>query len=247
MKKILGILFLILGASGLLFTHLYKKMLREEISPSLPQKEVPAAETPPLFILPIPTSSTISLGFSTATPRYISEWVTSTTDIALNGGYFHEDYTPSGYLVINGNRIGSRHFDENLTGLIVFSSNTIRIHDLSLTPLKKIPLGGNNSAIQSYPFLIKNGNPAVKEDSGKIARRTAIGLTNTHEPYLIVSRELMSLYELSLRLASSTPAFETVLNLDGGPSTGFIYRTPTTTEILDSITKIPQTILIDAW
>ena len=48
-----------------------------------------------------------SMKYSSENPKYVSEWneYIEDADIIINGAYFHEDYSPSGYLKIDYNRI----------------------------------------------------------------------------------------------------------------------------------------------
>lgn len=246
MRRILPIMFggIFLVCVGM-FLFETKKDAANISQYRIEREESTAPKQEPQFLLfPVPKHATFTLGFSTSTPKTVLDSATGTTDIAINGGYFHEDYSPSGYLVASGERIGHRQFDEDKSGLLTITSNTIRIHDLNVTPLERIP--HSDIAIQSYPFLIQNGEPAIKEDSKKLARRTAIGVTKQGDAYIIISKKQISLYALGQALAESSLSFETVLNLDGGPSTGVVYRTPTSTYILDSVTPVPQVLLIDA-
>src|SRR3989338_7320618 len=36
------------------------------------------------------------------TPRFVSDWGGGKQRVVVNGGFFHEDYSPSGYLVARG-------------------------------------------------------------------------------------------------------------------------------------------------
>lgn len=246
MRRIVPILVVTTIVGIGFFVRDMKKKSTSTLSPfseKPPTRQETTAPEQPFLLFPIPTSSTIIFGFSTSSPHTVVGWTTGTVDIAINGGYFNEDYTPSGYIIANGSRIGSRQFDEDKSGLLAITSNTIRIHDLATTPLASIPL--SDIAIQSYPFLIKNGIAAVKEDSGKRARRTAVGIDTNGRAHIIISRSAISLHTLSQALSTSSIRFETVLNLDGGPSTGIVYHTATSTFVFDSITPVPQAILID--
>ena len=153
--------------------------------------------------------------------KYISQWRGNDEEIIINGGYFNEDYSPSGFLVVNGKRIGTRSFDQDRSGLFVVKNGQLSIRDL-----KEQPIGTDEQfefALQSYPFLIKDGRPAIAEDSGKKASRTALGIDAKGNVYIIISLSEVSLYEAMNKIDKLEIDFTSVLNLDGGPSTG-IYK-----------------------
>jgi uncharacterized protein YigE (DUF2233 family) len=185
-------------------------------------------------------------------PEYICKWPLklSSSDlkpsIIINGTYFHDDYSPAGYLKINKNRVGERIFAQNESGLIQIENNLLSIRDLSKDPLKageEVEFG-----MQSYPFLIKNSVRALKEDSGKKARRTVIGIDDNNYIYIIlVDDHHMSLYELMVELVKSDIPFKHVLNLDGGTSSGIFIDYNGYREIRDSIIKVPNVIIFTAF
>ncbi len=153
--------------------------------------------------------------------KYISEWRTDNLEIVINGGFFNEDYTPSGFLVVNGKRIGERLFDQDKSGLFVIKKGVVSIRDLATDPIKE-----NESfefALQSYPFLIKHEKPALSEDSGKKANRSVLATDVVGNAYILISLSEISLYEMMNKILALQIKFDAALNLDGGPSTG-IYK-----------------------
>ena len=183
---------------------------------------------------------------SSQEPRYVFDWLydNDEAEIVINGGYFHEDFTPSGYLKINSERIGERVFDQNLSGLIQIEEGKLSIRDLSLKPLEE----GDQleSGLQSYPFLIKNSKPAVTEDTEKTARRTALGTDSEGNIYIIIADiSHLSLYEFMDQLIKTKIPFNDVLNLDGGTSTGIAISYGSLREVKDSLTKVPSVIVFD--
>lgn len=191
-----------------------------------------------------PDDFNISMQYSSANPKYISEWAESVEDaeIIINGAYFHEDYTPSGYLKIDYNRIGERIFDQNLSGLLEVENNILTIRDLDANALEtgeKLEFG-----LQSYPFLIKNSVRGFQEDSGKVARRTAIGTDKDGLIYIIiVDDHRITLYDLMVELIKTDIDFVNVLNLDGGTSTGIYIKKGNYEEMMDSLVKVPNVVV----
>ncbi len=173
--------------------------------------------------------------------KFISEWKNGGQEIVINGAYFDTDYTPSGLLIINKKRIGKRMFGQNKTGLIAVTNNLTSIRDLAVSPVKD-----NESldfALQSYPFLIKNSLPALSSDSGKKARRTALGVDMEKNVYIITATSYQpTLYEFMNQIVATKIPFTFVLNLDGGPSTGLFANWGETQLQMDSFTKVSSVI-----
>lgn len=167
-----------------------------------------------LYRMPIPT---VSLRFvhSSSVPKSVREW---SDDIAgelaiINGVYFNEDYAPTGLLISEGQTVSGRRFDPKRSGLLVLAPH-FDIRD-------RLDLTGVVEAAQSYPYLIKNRKSAVSTDSSLMARRSFIGSDEQDRLYLgVAAARPISLFELGRHLAGLDVNWRSVLNLDGGPSTG---------------------------
>jgi len=194
-----------------------------------------------------PDQFNIKILNSSDKPKYVSDWLydNDTAEIVINGAYFHEDFSPSGFLKINSGRIGERLFDQNLSGLITIENkNKLTIRDLKTNPFKEDEAIENG--MQSYPFLIKNSLPAVTDDTEKTARRTALGLDNNGNIYIIISDIThISLYEFMNQIVKTEIPFTDVLNLDGGTSTGIAISYGSLREVKDSLVKVPSVIVFD--
>ncbi|MBP7133875.1 phosphodiester glycosidase family protein [Patescibacteria group bacterium] len=175
-------------------------------------------------------------------PEHVSVWGaehTTGTALVINGAYFHEDYLPSGFMRVSGTRIGTRSFDLEKSGVILL--HPLRMID---TAERKLDLTAYPNALQSYPFLINKGVVAIQQDSGKIARRTFLGLDDQGHIYVGVAPYApLSLYQLAQALAVLPISWSTVLNLDGGPSTGLFARYGQAEDLYDSYVPVPNTIL----
>ena len=173
-------------------------------------------------------------------PKHLSVWgaeATGTT-LLINGVYFHEDYLPSGFLQIQGNRIGTRQFDQSKSGVIAL--HPLRLID---TKTRSLKLETVPDVAQSYPFLLKNGILAVAEESGKVARRTFLGLDRDGTVYVGVAPYApLTLYQLGQFLRQLPVSWAHVLNLDGGPSTGLWMKQGDRTELLDSYLPVPNVL-----
>lgn len=160
-----------------------------------------------------------------------------------NGGYFREDYSPAGALVADGKRIGNRSFDHSRSAAVVLDDQP-RIVDTKKTAFD---LQRAKNAIQSYPLLIRDGKPALVEDSGLKARRTFIGTDTDDNVYLgVVPGETMTLFALSRALAAQDVKWQSVLNLDGGPSTGLIVHSGSYTDQYPSVAPVPNIIVVES-
>lgn len=175
----------------------------------------------------------------TLPPKHLSVWgaeATTGTTLLVNGVYFHEDYLPSGFVRRQGERIGTRLFDQDKSGAIVF--HPLRLVDTKTVPLK---LDVQKDVAQSYPFLMRNGVSAVAEESGKMARRTFLGTDREGMTYVgVVPYAPITLYQLGRFLEDLPISWAHVLNLDGGPSTGLWMRSGRESELLDSYVPVPN-------
>lgn len=183
---------------------------------------------------PATVSTTIEYS---STPKFVSEWRSGEKEVVINGGFFHPDFSPSGYLVVNGERIGKRIFNQNQSGLISIKNNILSIRDLSTEPIAKGETF--DYALQSYPFLITSSTGALTRDTGLTGRRTALGLDKEGNIYIIITTAYISLYEFMNQILAQNLSLVTVLNLDGGPSTGLYSNLNDQELLIDSLTPVP--------
>ncbi len=161
--------------------------------------------------------------------------------LVVNGVYFNEDGSPSGLVQQESTPVGTRQFDLDKSGLIVFSP-AFRIID---TSKEKVDLKMVASGAQSYPFLVRDGVAGVEEDSGLVARRTFIGQDVDGMIYVgAVTQSQVSLFGLGKALVGTGIKWQSVLNLDGGPSTGLVARFGDWLETQDSLVSVPSVIVI---
>lgn len=176
-------------------------------------------------------------------PRLLKEWRRNeSATLVVNGVYFHEDYTPSGSLIVNGESVGTRSFDADKSGLLVFDQGV----ELVDTKNNSRATSTLQNAAQTYPFLIKNGKEAVQQESNLSARRTFIGRDTQGNIYLgIVPESAITLYQLSRLLQTIGITWDSVLNLDGGPSTGLSVKFDQGEETFESFTGVPNVIVVE--
>jgi len=178
-----------------------------------------------------------------ATPKAVSQWhvANPSAEIVINGFYFHEDWFPSGRMIADGAYNGDREFDADRSAYVILSP-TFEILDTAVEPIPE----NVQDAAQSYPFLIKNGEAAISEDSGLVARRTFLGDDTAGFGYIgVVPFDEISLFELSHVLDAMDINWDDAVNLDGGPSTGLSATTETVTESYDSFTVVPNTVVVE--
>lgn len=191
-----------------------------------------------------PNKFTVSLVHDTQSPKTVSQWAETQQEdyFFINGGYFHKDYTSSGYVQVDGERVGKRIFDKDKSGFILVNDDKLSLHDFANTPIAKIE--ASEYALQSYPFFFKNSQKSIAKDSGKTARRTAIGTdANSNLYIIIVDTRHLSLFQLMEELSKTQIPFTDILNLDGGPSTGFQMNIGKEKKIINSFWAIPNGIL----
>lgn len=201
-----------------------------------------AEETQPVLnIIKLAPQSFQARAEYSAQAKTVAEWHGVSDEIIINGGYFNEDYSPSGYVVVNSQRIGRSMFDQDKSGMVALQNNTLVIRDLKTDPLKSHEQF--EFAIQSYPFLINDGQGVIKTVSEKRARRTAVGIDGDQNLYIItVTEKELSLYEFMEELIKTKIPFVRVLNLDGGPSAGLYMRWNNEEKIQNSYFPVPDII-----
>ncbi len=175
------------------------------------------------------TSAQSVFGWADSLPR---------ADFVANGVYFHDDFSPSGLLIKDGERVGERAFDVDKSGVLVFGDDP-RVID---TSVDKFDFVSANEAGQSFPFLIRGGQTAVVEDSFKYASRTFVGTDRDGVFYVGTYDGAVSLFELSNVLNDLPVSWGSILNLDGGPSSGYAFRDHGEISGANSLTAVPNVI-----
>jgi exopolysaccharide biosynthesis protein len=173
----------------------------------------------------------------------MGEWSRALPDAsaAINGGYFMDDGMPSGFLSIDGRRVGNGSFDADKSAMIDFED---RVRIISATATE-IDASVFKTALQTYPWLVKNGVSAVREESGKRARRSFIGIDKSGAVWLgVVADAEISLFELSRRLPAIGIDWSDVVNLDGGPSTGIFVGSETDRVMHETFGGVPNVVYV---
>jgi uncharacterized protein YigE (DUF2233 family) len=157
--------------------------------------------------------------------------------LTFNGGFFTEDFKPTGLLISNGRELRAISPADLLNGIIALKT-TGEIQFFYRTNAGKYPLTitpeNYSFAIQNGPALInQNGEILVEDDSKQLSSRTALGVDRDNNLVLITLKQSLlnpdnsiSLYNFAhlLKYAPELESLElhSVLNLDGGSSTGLM-------------------------
>lgn len=161
-------------------------------------------------------------------------------DLLINGVYFNADNSPTGFLRIDGRTINAHQFSQNQSGAVVIN-DTLQIIDTASTQLD---LENQQSAAQNFPLLISDGQPQIDNDSQELSRRSFIGTDTAGLLYIgIVPTRDYSLYGLMQALLELDIDWDTVLNLDGGQSTGLSSNLGDG-ELIHSFTPIPNVLSV---
>jgi uncharacterized protein YigE (DUF2233 family) len=171
--------------------------------------------------------------------------------MAFNGGFFTEEFVPTGLLISSGQELRKISSADLLNGIFAVDKNGKPKILSSSAPVSasKYPF-----AIQNGPLLIdKNGQIQISKDTGKTASRTAIGIDKAGNVIIIVLKQSLlnvdneiSLYDFAHLLKDSpelaTLNLHSVLNLDGGPSSGLIIGD----QYYPEMEKVQNVILVKA-
>lgn len=159
-----------------------------------------------------------------------------------NAVYFDEQNGSQGFLRINGQEKGQRFYDLDKSGLIVldYPPRLLDTQHTEASVLQRFSMSA-----QSYPFFIRNGKEAIEKDSGFIARRTFFGIDESGFVYIgIVPEAPVTLFQLMRLLASLPVRWQSVINLDGGPSSGIATKLRDHAEVFESYTGVPNIISV---
>jgi hypothetical protein len=136
--------------------------------------------------------------------------------LMINGGYFNPDWSPTGYCKIDGKVINPK-INQKLSGFIAIDKAgkmtlLARGEDLSKYP----------TVLQSGPYVIDpGGTVGIRSKTGRPAKRTLVGMTKDKKLLISITRPIY-LIDLANHIGKHIPNLERLLNLDGGPSTGFV-------------------------
>lgn len=156
--------------------------------------------------------------------------------LTFNGAFFDEDFKAMGLLQDSESRSHKKINSELMNGVFYVSKPVKGTDEVKakVSNLQNVPEDKEAFMIQNGPVLIDSeGYIPLTRDTEKLAARTVIGVDQDGNIVLIVlhlnllnTDNAMSLYQFA-HLLKENPLFapmklRSVLNLDGGPSTGVV-------------------------
>ncbi len=192
-----------------------------------------------------PAHFLFDVGYAAGNPKLLAEWqAESGAQIVVNGGFFTPEQTATALVIDDNQVIGSSYV--GFGGMIGIDAAGVTLLDLARQPYT----GGEGFAegMQSFPMLVLPGGelgfPADLE-SGRVARRTVIGIDQTGRVLLIITpRGAFTLHQLSRYLVESDFELDMALNLDGGPSSGILLQNAAGVEGYAAYTAVPLVLLV---
>lgn len=187
-----------------------------------------------------PTLFTFRIGYSPGQPIPLATWqAESGALIALNGGFFTEQFLATGLIVVDGQASGSSYV--GFGGMVTMGAGGLDVRSLVERPYDASETF--DYALQAFPMLVLNGEAAYQTADFDAARRTVIGVDENGRVLLIfASWGGLTLAELSSYLAAADLGLVNALNLDGGTSTGLILADPP--ENIPAFVAVPSVILV---
>jgi hypothetical protein len=177
-------------------------------------------------------------------PISIYGWSARFPDAAvlLNGVYFSEDNFPSGFVSVGGEQLGERQFSIENAGMITFDDE-VSVLDGAVDV---VDLNMAQNLAQNHPVLISHGTGTILSDDGASARRTFIGRDTVGQLYVgVLPRKGQTLYETMTLLQSLDIAWDTVINLDGGSSTGLAANIGDHSQLHPSYALVPNIFILE--
>jgi len=142
----------------------------------------------------------------------------------VNGGYFHEDFTPVGLEIAGGTTINGFERAKLLSGVFVVKGRKPRLVRSSGYERSK----NDAHALQAGPFLVDDGEPPAGLNDTRRARRTVIA-TDGRDRWAILLFSSVTLAEAARILATPSVFGDfrvaRALNLDGGSSSALWVAT----------------------
>jgi len=196
-------------------------------------------QTEQLYLLRIdPALYDFAVAYTPGQPKTLAAWQEETRAlIVANGGFFTEEYRATGLIVVDGQVSGSSY--AGFGGMVTLGAGGVDVRSLVERPYT--PTESFDYALQSFPMLVLNGEPAYQNADLDAARRTVIGMDGNGRILLILAQwGGFTLAELSSYLADADFGLVNALNLDGGTSTGLILVNPP--ESIPAFVAVPSVI-----
>lgn len=150
--------------------------------------------------------------------RTLDAWLEALPGVTafINANFFNRDLSVNGLLVADGVSHGQPWLTRGGTFLLREGRPVLQAN-----PERPWRAGGLRQAVQGFPMLVLDGQPAYGR-SGAPARRSVVALDRSGRVLLLATSLLgPSLAGMAGWLASSDLEIDSALNLDGGGSTMF--------------------------
>lgn len=190
-----------------------------------------------------PAKVHISVGYQPNKPLSMKAWMKQTNaTVIINGGYFDAQNQATALTISNGQAYGASY--QGCCGMFaVDSQGNASIQSLADQPYD--PSQQLQQATQSRPLLLVNGKRTQFQENSATTRRTLIAEDTQGRLLFIVSpSQAFALNELADVLEKTDLSLKTVLNLDGGSSTGIYINGGNQHVALDPITTLPIVIIV---
>ena len=147
---------------------------------------------------------------------------------AFNAGFFEPDLAPSGLLAV-GNDVFGRLDPRAGSGVFVVDGGIARV-----APSTGFVDAARGLRVQCGPRVVEDGAPGIRRDDGRRFARSVLCLRDAGRTLDVIftwdpsaPMQGPSLFALAQRLVRPSPVgdaggCDAALNLDGGPSTGFV-------------------------
>ncbi len=194
-----------------------------------------------------PRQVRLRVAYTPGQAQFIDRWADANPKalVTFNGGYFDPDAKVIGVLVADGQAYGA-----SLQGyggmLTADASGVIDVRSLRTKPYS----AGEKltAALQCYPVLVMPGgvSSTLANDNGARARRTVVAIDRSGRFLVIAITDPLTLTESSAWLLASGLQVDRALNLDGGPSTGVLVRTPSMNRTVPALSPLPFVVYVEA-
>lgn len=152
--------------------------------------------------------------------------------VTFNGSFFDEDFRPTGLLISSSKEISAYRKGKLINGIFAIDQKGLP----KLYSAEKFNNQNQSFAIQNGPILLdEQAQVVVDKDLNRSAGRTVLGINKDNQIVLVLLRQSllnqdneMTLTDFASLLANNeyfrTIGLHSVLNLDGGPSTGLAIQ-----------------------
>ena len=178
--------------------------------------------------------------------------------LTFNGAFFDESFKAMGLLQDEDSTSHKQSNSELMNGVFFVgekANESDKKIPAGLSELNTTPNQKNWFMIQNGPILVNNaGDIPLTKDTGKLAARTAIGIDKEGNIIVIILHQsllntdnTLSLYQFAHLLKENAifkpMELHSVLNLDGGPSTGIVIQNeyiPELNSIQNAVFTVPR-------